>query len=56
MDETSQAATKLREGSPVSDGKPGVSYTPAIEFAAPPMANRRKTNFTRKKIRCRSKR
>jgi hypothetical protein len=48
MGETSQAATKLRRGSPVSDGKPGISYTRAIEFAAPPRAKRRKTNFTRK--------
>jgi hypothetical protein len=39
---------KLRRGSPVSDGKPGVSRMRAIEFAGPPMAKRHKTNFTRK--------
>jgi hypothetical protein len=39
---------KLRRGAPVSDGKPGVSWMRAIEFAAPPMAKRHKTNFTRK--------
>jgi hypothetical protein len=44
----SQAATKLRRGSPVSDGKPGVSCMRAIEFAGSPMAKRHKPNFTRK--------
>src|SRR5580704_5616034 len=48
MGETSQAATKLRRGSPVSDGKTGVSCTRAIQFAAQPMAKRHKTNFTHK--------
>src|SRR5580693_10464917 len=48
MRRMSQAATKLRRGSPVSDGKLGVSYTRPIQFAAPPMAKRHKTNFTHK--------
>src|SRR5580693_1262570 len=48
MRRMSQAATKLRRGSPVSDGKLGVSYTRPIQFAAPPMAKRHKTNFSHK--------
>src|SRR5580692_6769698 len=48
MRRMSQAATKLPRGPPASDGKPGVSCMRAIEFAAPPMAKRHKTNFTHK--------
>ena len=39
---------KLPRGSPISDGKPGISCMRAIEFAARPRAERRKTNFTHK--------
>src|SRR5580692_3187413 len=48
MAETSQAAMKLRRGSPISDGKTGVSCARTIEFAAPPVSKRHKTNFTHK--------
>jgi hypothetical protein len=48
MGEASQAAMKLRRGSPGSDGKPGVSCMRVIQFAAPPVAKRHQTNFTHK--------
>jgi hypothetical protein len=48
MAETSQAATKLHRGSPVSVGKPGISCRRAIEFAGARKAERHKTNFTLK--------
>src|ERR1700684_1885744 len=56
MRKTSQAATKLRGGAPVSSGKLGVSRMRASELAGPSRAKRHETSFTRKKIRSRNTR